>query len=104
MSQKLSLDNRKYLSAPNNSRKEVREKFCFRTVTLKELYVAIDLLDNNKSPGSGVFNDWAIKAAKFAIGTHLKFVFNTCISQNIVPKNLKLAFISPVYKKKNKNL
>ena len=87
------------MSAPNISRIEVREKFCFRTVTLKELYDAIDSLDNNKSPGPGVFNAWAIKAAKFAIGTHLQFVFNTCISQNIFPENLKLAFISPVYKK-----
>ena len=42
---------------------------------------------------------WAIKAAKFAIGTHLQFVFNTCISQNILPEKLELPFISPVYKK-----
>ena len=87
------------VSAPNISRVEVREKFCFRTVTLKELYDAIDSLDNNKSPGPGVFNAWAIKAAKLPIGTHLQFVFNTCIIQNIFPENLKLAFISPVYKK-----
>ena len=85
------------MSAPNFSRIEVRENFCFRTVTLKELYDAIDSLDNNKSPGSGVFNAWAIKAAKFAIGTHLQFVFNTCIPQNIFPENLKLAFICSVY-------
>ena len=97
--QKLGLYNRKYVSAPNISRIEVREKFCFRTVTLNELYDAIDTLDNNKSPGPGVLNAWAIKAAKLPIGTHLQFVFNTCISQNVFPENLKLAFISPVYKK-----
>ena len=87
------------MSARNISRIEVSEKICFRTVTLKELYDATDSLDNNKSPGPGVLNAWAINAAKFAIGTHLQFVFNTCISQNIFPENLKLAFISPVYKK-----
>ena len=87
------------MSAPNISRIEVREKFCFRTVTLKELYDAIDSLDNNKSPGSRVFNAWAIKAAKLPMGTHLQFVFNTCISQYIFPENSKIAFISPVYKK-----
>ena len=89
------------MSAPNISRMEVREKFCFRTVTLRELYDAIDSLDNNRSPGPGVYNAWAIKAAKFAIVTHLhlQFVFNTCISQNIFPEILKLVFISPVYKK-----
>ena len=63
------------VSAPNISRLQVREKFCFRTVTLRELYDVIDSLDNNKSPGTGIFNAWAIKAAKVAIGTHLKFVF-----------------------------
>ena len=56
--QKLGSYNGQYVSAPNNSRIKVREKFCFRTVTLKELYDAIDLLDNNKSPGPGVFNAW----------------------------------------------
>ena len=45
------------------SRIEVWGKFCFRTVTLKELYDAIDSLDNNKCQGAGVFNAWAIKAA-----------------------------------------
>ena len=97
--QKLSLYNGQYVSAPNISRIEDREKFCFRTVTLKELYDAIDSLDNNKSPGPGVCNAWEIKAAKFAIRTHLQFVFNTCISQIVFPENLKVAFISPVYKK-----
>ena len=60
---------------------------------------AINSLDNNKSPGPGVFNAWAIKAAKLPIGTHLQFVFNKFISQNIFPENLKIAFINPVYKK-----
>ena len=62
----VSIYNGQYVSAPNISRIEVREKFCFRTVTLKELYDAIDSLDN-KSPGPGVFNAWAIRAAKFPI-------------------------------------
>ena len=96
--QKLGLYSGQYVSAPNTSRIEVREKFCFRTVTQKELYDAIDSLDNNKSPVPDVFNAWAIKAAKFAIETYLQFVFNTCFSQNVFPENLKLAFISPVYK------
>ena len=97
--QKLGLYNGQYVSAPNNSRIEVGKKFCFRTVTLKELYDVIDSLDNNKSPCPGVFNAWAIKAAKFAIVTHLQFVFNTSISQNILPENLKLAFMSQVSRK-----
>ena len=99
--QKLGLNNGQYVSAPNVSRIEVREKFCFRTVTQKELYDAIDSLGNNKSPGPGVLNSWAIKAVNYAIGTHLQFVFNTCIIQNIFPENFKIAFISPVFKKRD---
>ena len=52
--QKLGLYIGQYVSAPNISRIEVREKLCFRTVTLKELYDAIDSLDNNRSLGPGV--------------------------------------------------
>ena len=48
--QTLGSYNGPYVSAPNVSRIEVREKFCFRTVTLKELYDAIYSLDKNKSP------------------------------------------------------
>ena len=70
--QKLGVYNGQYVSAPNISR--------FRTIT------------------PGVFNAWSINAAKFAIRAHLRFVFNTCISQNIFPENLKLAFICPVNK------
>ena len=47
----------------------ITEKFCFRTVTLKELYDTIDYLYSIKIPGPGIFNAWAIKAAKFAIET-----------------------------------
>ena len=97
--QKLGLYNGQNERVLNISRIEVRDKFLFRIVTLKELYDDFDSLDNNKSPGPGAFNAWAIKAAKFAIGTHLQFVFNTCISQCLFPEKLKLAYISPVYKK-----
>ena len=40
--QKLGLCNGQNVSAGNISRIEVREKFCFRTVTLKQLYHAND--------------------------------------------------------------
>ena len=41
---KLGLYKGQNVSAPNISRIEVREKFCFRTVKLNELYDAIDSL------------------------------------------------------------
>ena len=96
---KIGSYNGKNVSAPNISRIKVRKTVCFRTVTQKELYDAIDSIDNSESPSPGIFNAWAVKAAKFAIGTHLHFVFKTCISKKYFPENSKLAFICPVYKK-----
>ena len=64
--QKLGFNNGQYVSAPNNSSIEVRENFCFRTVTLKELYDAIDSLDNNKFPGPGVFRSLGNQGSKFS--------------------------------------
>ena len=86
------------MSAPNISRIEVREMFCFRAVALKELYDAIGSLDNNKFPGPGIFITWPIEAPKFAIGTHLQLILNTGICPYVFPENSKLAFISPVLK------
>ena len=83
---KIGSYNGKNVSAPNTSRIKVRKTVCFRTVTQKELYDAIDSIDNSESPSPGIFNAWAIKAAKIAIGTHSQFVFNTCISKNISQK------------------
>ena len=102
--QKLGSYNEQIVNAPNTSRKEIKEKFCVRTVTLKELYDAFISLDNIKSPSPGIFIDWEIKASNFAIGTHSQFAFNLRISQYIFPENLRLAFISPAQKKRYKNL
>ena len=42
--------NGKNVSAPNISRIKVRKTVCFRTLTQKELYDAIDSIDNIESP------------------------------------------------------
>ena len=70
----------------------ITEKFCFRTVTLKELYDTIDYLYSIKIPGPGIFNAWAIKAAKFAIETYLQFVFKLCISWKYFPRKSETCF------------
>ena len=59
------------------------EKFNFRGMTLKEIYKTIDSLENSKSPGPGFVHAWALKAAKYAIGTHLQFIFNECIQNSV---------------------
>ena len=55
------------------------EKFNFRVLTLEAIYKTIDSFENKKSPGPGLVHAWALKAAKYATGTNLKFSFMECI-------------------------
>ena len=50
------------------------EKLNFRVLTLKEIYKTLDSLENSISTGPGFVQ--ALKAAKYANGTHLQFIFN----------------------------
>ena len=75
------------------------EKFNFRVLTLKEIYKTIDSLENSKSPGPGFVLAWALKAEKYAIGTHLQFIFNECIENSVFPTVLKYAYVRPIHKK-----
>ena len=51
------------------------EKINFRQLTSKEIYKTIDSLENSKSSVPGFVHAWALKAAKYAIGTQLQFIF-----------------------------
>ena len=62
------------------------------------MYDVIDKLPNHKSAGPGYIPAWCIKCCKMSIGTHLQFVINECILQNIFPDALKKAYITPIYK------
>ena len=75
------------------------EKFNFRVMTLKESYKTNDSLENSKSPGPGFVHAWALKAAIYAIGTHLKFIFNECIQNSVFPTILKHADVTQIHKK-----
>ena len=75
------------------------ENFNFRVLTLKEIYKTIDSLENSKSPGPEFVHAWALKAAKYAIGTHLHFIFNECIQNSVFPTILKHAYVTPIHKK-----
>ena len=86
---------------PLNIRKldHCSEKFNFRVLTLKEIYTTIDSLENSKSPGPRFVHAWALKAAKYAIGTHLQFIFNECIQNSVFPTIRKHAYVTPIHKK-----
>ena len=75
------------------------QEFNFRPFTLREIYKVIDNLDNNKSPGPGYINAWALKTGKYALGTHLQIIFNDCIQEKVFPTILKDAHITPIFKK-----
>ena len=75
------------------------QEFNFRPFTLREIYNVIDNLDNNKAPGPGYINAWALISGKYAIGTHLQIIFNDCIQENVFPTILKDAHITPIFKK-----
>ena len=77
----------------------VLKKFNFRVLTLIENYETIYTLEDSKSPGLGLVYAGALKAAKYAIGTHLQFVFNECIQNSVFPTILKHAYVTPIHKK-----
>ena len=45
---------------------DVNEEFNFTTIALKEFYEVLVLVDNNKAPGTSVFNVWVIKSSSGA--------------------------------------
>ena len=71
-------------------------------MTKKELYSVIDSLDNNKAAGPGEFSIRLIKSGKLAIGAHLQFALNQCIKENVFPTKMKLAYVTPIFKKGDK--
>ena len=62
-------------------------EFNFRPFTLREIYKIIDNLDNNKAPGAGYMNAWALKSGKYAIGTHLQIICNDFCSRESFSNN-----------------
>ena len=76
-------------------------EFTFRTVTRKELYSVIDSLDY-KAAGPGEISIRLIKSCKLAIGVHLQFALNECLKEEVFPTKMKLAYVTPIFKKGDK--
>ena len=71
-------------------------------MTRKELYSVIDSLDDNKAVGPREISIRLIMSCKLAIGVHLKFALNECIKEKIFPTKIKLAYVTPIFKKGDK--
>ena len=66
---------------------------------MREIYKVIDNLDNNRAPGPGYINAWALKFGKYALGTHLQIIFYDCVQEKVFPKIHKDAHITPIFRK-----
>ena len=72
-------------------------------MTRKELYSAIDPLDDNKAAGPGEISIRLIKCCKLAIGIHLQFALNECIKEKVLPSKMKPAYVTPIFQTGDKS-
>ena len=68
-------------------------------LTDDELKVALRSLKPNKSPGYDNISSNVVNETSDIFFTPLKYIFNLSLQQGIFPENLKIAKVSPVYKK-----
>ena len=71
-------------------------------MTRKGLYSIIDSLEDNKAAVPGKISIRLIKSSILAIGVHLQFALNECIKERILPTKIKLAYVTPIFKKGDK--
>ena len=67
-----------------------------------DVNAGIDSLKPNKAPGFDKVPSKLIKLAKHHINIPLMKIYNNCVDKSIFPDALKLAEISPAYKKEDK--
>lgn len=72
--------------------------------TQNEILHIITKLNNNKSPGPDMITSKLLKSIVNEIIDPLLHLFNFSLSSGIVPSALKLAKVTPVYKKGDKQL
>ena len=68
-------------------------------LTDNELKEALRSLKYNKSPGYDNISSNVVNETSDIFFTPLKYIFNLSLQQGIFPENLKIAKVSPVYKK-----
>lgn len=114
--QKAEYFNKYFINLPDNISKEIPEvqtsfkdymprlkyasSLFVRPTTVCEIITLVSSLDASKSSGSDEISPKVIKGCIQVIADLLCHVFNTSISQGIVPTKLKISKIVPVYKKK----
>ena len=77
-------------------------KFNFRFVSEKECFDTVSKLQANKPLGPSTIPAWALIAGQAQIVPHLTFLINSYITSSTFPAILKLADVTPIYKKGNR--
>ena len=68
----------------------------------KELYSVFDSLDDIKAARPDEISIRLMKSCKLYLGVHLLFALNECIKKKIFPTKMKLAYVTPIFKKGDK--
>ena len=73
-------------------------------LTDDELKEALRSLKPNKSPWYDYISSNVVNETSDIFFTPLKYIFNLSLQQGVFPENLKIAKVSPVYKKDEESL
>ena len=79
-----------------------KESFLISPCTNNEILEIISSLDYNKAVGINSIPIKILKVAKKQIAEHLCFIYNLSFTTGIFPDSLKIAKVTPVYKKGSK--
>lgn len=77
----------------------ISSRFMFSYVTQQEVMKILSNLKTNKPSGPSDIPAWALKDAKEAVCEPLTFLINEFIKEERFPRHLKLANVTPIYKK-----
>ena len=72
--------------------------FNFRNITFTEVKDEIGKIKDGKSTGLDKISNELLKAAGETIVSSLTYIFNLSINTGILPDDLKLAKVTPIYK------
>ena len=97
-----SYQNHPSLRLINSNKPNGYTNFTFSPITPSHITEIITELQNKKSSGYDDIPASFIKHLKHELAIPLSSLINSCINKGIFPSNLKMADITPVYKKKDK--
>ena len=91
-------DYKNYLSNP------LQHSLFFTDITINEIVIEINNLDQNKSPGHDEFSAKFLKISHDIIAPALCYIFNLSIKKGEYPDLLKIAKVLPIFKNGSKSL